>query len=70
MPGELRQFRRRALVRWAARAFVGVHDMFEKGNEVGGSETKRHYNLDKSFIGDDEANLMLLKEAHEGLGSA
>lgn len=47
--------------------FVSVHDMFEKGNEVGGADVRRRYNLDKSFIGTDEANLMLLKAAHEGM---
>lgn len=44
--------------------FLSVHELFEKGNEIGGALKKRHYNLDKSFIGTDEANLMLLKAAH------
>lgn len=47
--------------------FLNVHELFEKGNEIGGAPKKRHYNLDKSFIGTDEANLMLLKAAHEGM---
>lgn len=47
--------------------FLNVHELFEKGNEIGGAQKKRHYNLDKSFIGTDEANLMLLKAAHEGM---
>ena len=47
--------------------FLSVHELFEKGNEIGGALKKRHYNLDKSFIGTDEANLMLLKAAHKGM---
>lgn len=47
--------------------FLNVHELFEKGNEIGGAPKKRHYNLDKSFIGTDEANLMLLKAAHMGM---
>ncbi|MGO5254965.1 MULTISPECIES: helix-turn-helix domain-containing protein [unclassified Collinsella] len=47
--------------------FLSVHELFEKGNEIGGAPKKRHYNLDKSFIGTDEANLMLLKAAHKGM---
>lgn len=47
--------------------FLSVHELFEKGDEIGGALKKRHYNLDKSFIGTDEANLMLLKAAHKGM---
>ena len=31
--------------------FLSVHELFERGNEIGGALKKRHYNLDKSFIG-------------------
>ncbi len=51
----------------AAMNRLSVHELFEKGNEIGGALKKRHYNLDKSFIGTDEANLMLLKAAHKGM---
>lgn len=47
--------------------FLSVHELFEKGNEIGGALKKRHYNLDKSFIGTDEANPMLLNAAHKGM---